>query len=249
MGILKDETGNTYGYLTVIERAPNNKDGRAMWRCKCKCGNEVTVMGKHLRSGNTKSCGCYQKERATESNLTRGGDLTGKRFGKLVVLEEDGFIKKSDGRNSRVWKCQCDCGNICHVQHVYLTGGDTKSCGCIRSQGEAEIEVLLHEHNITYIREYEFVDLVDKLPLRFDFAIFNNDQLICLLEFQGEQHWETSNGFYNEKLLHHDLLKKQYCKKHNIPLHFLFYKQRAKQQVIWDDLIKIKEIGEIFNEL
>lgn len=249
MGILKDETGNTYGYLTVIERAPNNKDGRAMWRCKCKCGNEVTVMGKHLRSGNTKSCGCYQKERATESNLARGGDLTGKRFGKLVVLEEDGFIKKSDGRNSRVWKCQCDCGNICHVQHVYLTGGDTKSCGCIRSQGEAEIEVLLHEHNITYIREYEFVDLVDKLPLRFDFAIFNNDQLICLLEFQGEQHWETSNGFYNEKLLHHDLLKKQYCKKHNIPLHFLFYKQRAKQQVIWDDLIKIKEIGEIFNEL
>ena len=249
MGILKDETGNTYGYLTVIERAPNNKDGRAIWRCKCKCGNEVTVMGKHLRSGNTKSCGCYQKERATESNLARGGDLTGKRFGKLVVLEEDGFIKKSDGRNSRVWKCQCDCGNICHVQHVYLTGGDTKSCGCIRSQGEAEIEVLLHEHNITYIREYEFVDLVDKLPLRFDFAIFNNDQLICLLEFQGEQHWETSNGFYNEKLLHHDLLKKQYCKEHNIPLYFLFYKQRVKQQVIWDDLIKIKEIGEIFNEL
>ena len=58
MGNVKDETGNTYGYLTVISRAPN-KDGRAMWNCKCKCGNEIVVMGKHLRSGNTKSCGCY----------------------------------------------------------------------------------------------------------------------------------------------------------------------------------------------
>lgn len=78
---IKDETGNIYGYLTVIERAPNNKEGRAMWKCKCKCGN------------------------------------------------------------------------ICYVQHVYLTSGDTKSCGCIRSHGEAEIEVLLKEHNIDYIRE------------------------------------------------------------------------------------------------
>lgn len=94
MGLI-NEIGNVYGYLTVIERAPNNKDGRAMWKCKCKCGNEVIVLGKHLRSGNTKSCGCYQKERAAESNLKRGGDLTGRRFGKLVVLEEAGFIKKA----------------------------------------------------------------------------------------------------------------------------------------------------------
>lgn len=244
-----DETGNIYGYLTVIERAPNNKDGRAMWKCKCKCGNEIIVLGKHLRSGNTKSCGCYQRERATKSNLVRGGDLTGKRFGKLTVIEEAGFIKKSDGRNSRLWKCKCDCGNICIIQHVYLTNGDTKSCGCIRSQGEAEIEVLLKQHNINFIREYEFSDLVDILPLRFDFAIFNKNELKCLIEFQGEQHWEKSNGFYNEKLLEHDILKREYCKKHNIPLYFLFYKQKAKQQVTWDNLLTIKEIEDIINEL
>lgn len=246
MGKIIDETGNTYGYLTVIERAPNNKEGRAMWKCRCKCGNEIIVLGKHLRSGNTKSCGCYQKERATESNLRRGGDLTGQRFGKLVVLEEAGFIKKSDGRNSRLWKCQCDCGNICTAQHVYLTGGDTKSCGCIRSGGEAEIEILLKQHNINYIKEKEFPDLIDILPLRFDFAIIdkNTKEIKCLIEFQGEQHWEKSNGYYNERLLQHDLQKKQYCKKNNIPLYFLFYKQRVKQQVVWEDLLKIKEIEE-----
>ncbi len=115
MGKIIDETGNTYGYLTVIERAPNNKEGRAMWKCRCKCGNEIIVLGKHLRSGNTKSCGCYQKERATESNLRRGGDLTGQRFGKLVVLEEDGFIIGQNGKRRRLWKCKCDCGNICSI--------------------------------------------------------------------------------------------------------------------------------------
>lgn len=56
---LKNELGNTYGYLTVIARAENTKEGRAQWLCRCKCGNEVVVLGKHLRSGNTKSCGCY----------------------------------------------------------------------------------------------------------------------------------------------------------------------------------------------
>lgn len=75
---IKDEIGNIYNYLTVIERMPNNKENRAMWKCRCKCGNEIIVSGKSLRQGNTTSCGCYQKERAIESNMSRGGgDLTG----------------------------------------------------------------------------------------------------------------------------------------------------------------------------
>lgn len=52
-----DITGNTYGYLTVIKQIPGGK-----WLCKCKCGNEVEVLTYNLKNGNTKSCGCYQKE-------------------------------------------------------------------------------------------------------------------------------------------------------------------------------------------
>lgn len=77
MGKLIDETGKTYGYLTVISRA-ESKDGRAMWKCKCKCGNECIVPGKVLRSGHTKSCGCLKIERTVARNMERGGgDLTG----------------------------------------------------------------------------------------------------------------------------------------------------------------------------
>lgn len=197
----KDEIGNIYGYLTVIERAPNNSSGRAMWKCKCRCGKEVVVTGKHLRSGNTKSCGCYQKERATQSNMNRAGSLVGQKFGKLLVKEESGFITHSSGKRSRTYLCECECGNIItNAQHQYLAYGDLTSCGCIRSKGEYQIENILKSKNIDFIREYSFKDLVDELPLRFDFAIFNeSNQLKALIEFQGEQHYNPSNGYYNEK--------------------------------------------------
>ena len=223
---LKNEIGNTYGYLTVIERAENTKEGRAMWKCKCKCGNETVVLGKHLRSGNTKSCGCYQRERATQANMDRVGSLVGKKFGKLTVVSENGFITHSSGKRSRIYYCECDCGNIVpSAQHQYLAYGDLTSCGCIRSKGEFQIEQILKEYNIEYIREYSFSDLVDDLPLRFDFAIFKNKQLAGLIEFQGEQHYSPSNGYYNETIIEHDKMKKEYCDKNNIKLIIIDYKR------------------------
>ena len=223
---LKNEIGNTYGYLTVIERAENTKEGRAMWKCKCKCGNETVVLGKHLRSGNTKSCGCYQRERAAQANMDRVGSLVGQKFGKLTVVCENGFITHSSGKRSRIYYCECECGNIVpSAQHQYLAYGDLTSCGCIRSKGEYQIEQLLKEHSIEYIREYSFSDLVDDLPLRFDFAIFKNNQLLCLIEFQGEQHYNPSNGFYNETIIEHDRMKREYCDKNNIKLVIINYKR------------------------
>lgn len=60
-----DLTGQTYGRLTVIERAPH-KNGRTMWRCQCSCGNTVIASGNMLRRGHTKTCGCGKIERCRE---------------------------------------------------------------------------------------------------------------------------------------------------------------------------------------
>lgn len=56
-------------------------------------------------------------------------DLTGQRFGRLVVLERYG----SGPNGSALWLCQCDCGNLSIVLGSQLRGGRTKSCGCLRS--------------------------------------------------------------------------------------------------------------------
>lgn len=241
----KDETGNTYTYLTVLERAVNTKEGRAKWLCQCKCGNTCVVLGKHLRSGNTKSCGCWHKEKAAESNMNRANNLIGQRFNKLVVLEEAGFRAKSSGRSSRLYKCRCDCGNICFVEHVYLSTGDTGSCGCLRSKGENIVSQLLQEKNISFEREYSFKNLIDKIVLRFDFAIFKNNILLFLLEIQGKQHREINNGYYSEDLIIHDKMKKDYCQTNNIVLFSIDYNDKQKEKFIE----KINEVLAYYDRL
>lgn len=58
----KDLCGQRFGRLIVIERVANNKHGSARFLCKCDCGNYVEVDSQSLKSGNTKSCGCFATE-------------------------------------------------------------------------------------------------------------------------------------------------------------------------------------------
>ena len=61
-----DEIGHRYGRLTVVEYVGLNKQNRAVWLCKCDCGNFTKVAGKYLRNGDTTSCGCRYKETLNE---------------------------------------------------------------------------------------------------------------------------------------------------------------------------------------
>lgn len=65
----KDETGNTYGRLSVISMAGKDKRGQCQWMCHCSCGKDKIVKGDRLRQGLTKSCGCLRRE--LTASLTR----------------------------------------------------------------------------------------------------------------------------------------------------------------------------------
>ncbi len=54
----KDERGNIYGRLTVVELSFVKAE--VHWLCECECGNQTTVSGSHLRKGDVKSCGCLR---------------------------------------------------------------------------------------------------------------------------------------------------------------------------------------------
>ncbi|WP_020007398.1 HNH endonuclease [Salinicoccus albus] len=130
-----DLTGGVFNRLTVMKDAGRNKHNQVMWLCKCECGNKVKVITTLLRRGLTKSCGCLQKEKA--SNNT-GKDLTGKRFGKLIVLKRIGTKTGKNGRQGALWECGCDCGGKVNTITTYLTTGGTRSCGCIQREGARE---------------------------------------------------------------------------------------------------------------
>lgn len=138
MGAFIDLTGQKYGRLTVIERV-ENINGRVAWKCKCDCGNEINVIAKSLRNGNTKSCGCLkqgtlltleelQNMQSDEIPVGKAIDLRGKTFGKLTVLYR---VKPADYIRSihSFWKCKCECGNETVVDIYNLRSGNIKTCG------------------------------------------------------------------------------------------------------------------------
>jgi hypothetical protein len=50
----------TYGWLHPLERAGRNGYGDALWLCACECGETAIVSARHLRTGDTRSCGCLR---------------------------------------------------------------------------------------------------------------------------------------------------------------------------------------------
>lgn len=125
MGKFVNLEGKQFGYLTVIKRAENSKDGHAQWLCRCRCGEERIILASSLTKGHTKSCGCYTREMAkTRTTKVYPGD----RYGRLTVLERCGSKD-----NRAIFNCRCDCGNELIVLGKNLRNGNTKSCGCLVS--------------------------------------------------------------------------------------------------------------------
>lgn len=220
-----DKTGQRFGKLIAIKRLTGGK-----YLCQCDCGNIVEVETSNLSSGNTQSCGCLQKERASQASFK---NLIGQRFGKLTVLER----VENNRFNHVCYKCQCDCGGIAIVDSTNLKNGNTTSCGCIKSKGEMYIQQWLSGHNIKYIPQYSHDKIILKSGRRpfFDFAIFTpTNQLYCLLEYNGKQHYEYSGyGWDNkenfEKTKDRDRQKEDWCKKLNIPLYKIAYNQNVEE--------------------
>ena len=213
-----DLTNQRFGYLVALKPAepyvkPNGHK-ISQWLCQCDCGNTTIVRTEYLRNKHTTSCGC----------ACGRTDIIGKRFGKLTV------IKKLIGSKHL---CQCDCGNIIEVDTANLKNGNTQSCGCLKSKGELKINQLLTQMNYTYCTQYSFPDLIYKDTQRrayFDFAIFNNNQLICLIEYDGIQHYVgwNENEENLKELQEKDLFKNNYCKERGIKLYRISYKDYSK---------------------
>lgn len=105
--------GQRFGKLTVIKELGG---GRIL--CRCDCGREKEFNKSNVKRGLAKSCGSCVR-RHTRRDLIK--DVTGKRFGKLVVIRELGY---------RRVLCKCDCGNVKEVNKSHLLSGDIISCGC-----------------------------------------------------------------------------------------------------------------------
>lgn len=227
----KDLSGLIIKNVKVIKRAEDHisDSGRKyiMYEVECLlCGDHVVVRADNLRSGNVSTCG------KCGPNALK--DLTGKTFGEFTVEGRVPDIVYPSGSKKIMWKCICSCGQHCVVDGQELRNGHRTDCGYTGcSLAEKEIRTLLNQYKVEYVPEYSFDDLLssENRPLRFDFAIFLDGKLICLIEYQGIQHyWKYQFGYIQRQFT--DAMKKQYCKANNISLFEIKYTENIQEKLI-----------------
>lgn len=143
IGKLIDLKGKRFGKLTVLyKNSKRTPSGilQTYWHCKCDCGRECDKSSRQLRSNEYISCGiCAPKKLRNDYN-----DLTGMRFGKLLVLginleKRQEEFEKGKFNIKTYWNCKCDCGNSTVVRSDSLKSGKVISCGCYNKKILKEI--------------------------------------------------------------------------------------------------------------
>ncbi len=83
MGKKLNLLGQRIGKLTIIEERPSQRyacgKSHRQYLCQCDCGNQTVITVENLRSGNTKSCGCYRREDTARRKTIHGHTRRGKR--------------------------------------------------------------------------------------------------------------------------------------------------------------------------
>lgn len=115
MGKIKDIKGQRFGKLVVIEFKEIKKH-RAMWLCKCDCGNTKTIYSDCLLRGDTKSCGCIHQKQLIERNKKQNFNRH-----KIHGLSKTKLYKRWKRIKSR-------CYNINSKDYKYYGGCGIKMC-------------------------------------------------------------------------------------------------------------------------
>ena len=218
-----------------IEKTIEKHHGK-YWKVKClQCNNIRSVRQDNLHQLCRK---CASKNRPIGFNVQ--DDLTGRRFGNWLVL--------SKSKKSNYWHCKdITTGTERDVFRGNLISGKSKGDGSINSWGEQQILYLLNKYKIKFKKEFIFQDLLtdkNQHP-RFDFGIFKDDELYCLIEYDGRQHysfdknWNMSEQDY-QRLQYIDNLKNQYCINNNILL-YRFNSQTDLEEKIKNIMIQMEE--------
>lgn len=206
------------------------KTARPYAICECQCGTIKPVLVKNLVNNRSKDCGCGRNKTISE---IFSKDLIGRKFGKLLVVEQ------LDGRSKtghKLYRCRCDCGNEITLKTNQLSTHHTNSCGCLVSYCNMRINQFLTKSNIDFKSEY--VVYVDNSYYRFDFYLPGYNLFI---EYDGEQHYKPVR-FYSQsdnevlatfaRTREHDMAKNLYCEENNINLLRISYLDKDNIELI-----------------
>lgn len=210
-----DLAGQKRGRLIVLKRVDNHKKGSVLYLCECSCGNIVEKTARDLSRLKEPSCGCARREARI--------NLTGKRFGRLTVLE---WVPSE--RGDAHWLCRCDCGTEKVVNGKSLRDGHSKSCGCYQREEvsqrmrnltqEEKDKRARYSHRMSYSRIYRiYAGMKARCysPGTTHYAHYGGRGItICdewLEDFMNFYNWAMANGYEDHLSIDRIDVNGNYC--------------------------------------
>lgn len=177
--VREDLVGKTFGRLVVLERAEDFIDAqgyhRLCWKCKCSCKDNtiLNVPDNRLKTGNTRSCGCLQKEQ-----LAKKSKINFKKYNEYEVQEDYVIMYTTKGELFLVdledfWKVKKICW--CKNDGGYFTGKDIDN----------NKTVLLHRYIMNCSNDFE----VDHLKPN---TKYDNRKSNLVVKTTIQNHWNKN---------------------------------------------------------
>lgn len=233
-----------------------NSNKKVWWICEK--GHEWEAKINHRTTSNSGCPYCSGRKVCKENSLaflfpniasewhpTKNGNLTPKdvtsKSGKKVW-----------------WKCsKCEHEWKTAVHNRTHGGCNCPKCNINASKAEELISKILENNKIKYIRQYKIPECKNIYPLPFDFAVFKENNLFLLIEYDGQQHykeWRLSDKKLAKrklkKIQKNDQIKSNYCKQNNIPLLRIPYWEFDKiEEILEKEVINKINNNEIAKEV
>ena len=125
--------GQRFTRLLALFPVKIEKDTKPRWLCLCDCSNYVCVDATKLRRGNTRSCGCLQKDTVSHRYDKQREEFIGTKHGRLTAIK---FVGVENQASMYLFRCDCGKEIVCSAHSVKI--GNTTSCGCKRKDMQAD---------------------------------------------------------------------------------------------------------------
>lgn len=194
-----------------------------------KCGNVFSKVAKNfLKIPSCPYCGGFRF--ISDEEFKERVEILG--CGEYEVIGNYVSDKKGKVKFKHI-----KCGHEFEMLASNFTSAGQRCPNCCagKSKGELIIRDVLKSLDVDFEEQYKFDDCSDKQQLRFDFAIFKNDKLEALIEFDGIQHYR---GWQKDKedlrdIKRRDKIKDDYCLKHNLKLvRIPYFKMKNIEEII-----------------
>lgn len=204
-------------------------------KVKCKLCNKssMRIPWNIFKAKSCKFCHRERQPLTTEQFIMKSKEIHGEKYDYSNVEYKSAYIKVNIVCNK--------CGNIftqTPKAHIYEKQGCPT---CKESHGETRISNLLKIFNVSFEREKTFSDCkgIGGNKLKFDFYIPSKN--LCI-EYDGKQHSLQNSKFWSESLIQNDQLKNEFCKRNNIVLKRIDYKDYNQLAEIISSILAIPPI-------